>query len=73
MTDEKKRAALAPWDQPLAAAGLQSFRLAGPFGWIMIGATDAQDAMRQAHRSTPAPQRERLQQWNGKAYVPCPT
>lgn len=58
-------------DRPLAAAGLTSYRLRGPYGWIMIGAKDHNDAMRQAARSTADPQRDALQLWNGTEYVNC--
>jgi hypothetical protein len=38
-------------DLPLAAPGLASYRYRGPYGWIMIGATDEHDAAREALRS----------------------
>ena len=38
-------------DKPLAAAGLTSYRYKGRYGWVMIGATDAHDALREALRS----------------------
>jgi len=38
-------------DKPLAAAGLTSYRYRGNYGWVMIGATDANDALREALRS----------------------
>jgi len=56
-------------DKPLAIAGLISYRLRGPYGWIMIGAHDIADAMREAARSTPDPQRDALQAWDGTRYV----
>lgn len=63
-------------DRPLAAPGLISYRCKGRFGWIMIGAKDHDDAMREARRSVDRlgadlPRREDLQIWNGKEYVPC--
>jgi hypothetical protein len=58
-------------DRPLAAKGLISYRLRGRYGWIMIGARDHADAVREAARSTPNPQRENLQIWNGTQYVPA--
>ena len=58
-------------DRPLAAPGLTSYRLRGPYGWIMIGATDPRAAMREAARSTADPKPEALQVWDGAAYVPC--
>lgn len=58
-------------DKPLAAHGLQSYRYAGRYGWIMIGATDDLDALREAGRSMTSgtPTIERLQRWNGAEYV----
>lgn len=56
-------------DMPLAIAGLISYRLRGRYGWIMIGAHDIADAMREAARSTPNPQRDALQVWDGARYV----
>lgn len=61
----------APHDRPLAAAGLTSYRLRGRYGWIMIGATDHEHAMREAARSTTgyAPDRTKLEVWDGSEYV----
>lgn len=56
-------------DLPLAAPGLVSYRCKGPWGWIMIGATDADDAYREARRSNQRIQREHLQVWNGEVYA----
>lgn len=53
-------------DKPLAAEGLIAYRCKGPFGWIMIGATDDEDAMNEARRSTDKP--GRLERWNGEGY-----
>ena len=60
-------------NRPCAAAGLTSYRLRGPFGWVMIGARDNGDAMREAARSTLKPRREDLEVWNGDRYVAAPT
>lgn len=57
--------------KPLAAPGLRSYRCKGQFGWIMIGAVDDADALSEARRSDPHATQERLQRWNGTAYVPC--
>ena len=38
-------------NRPFAAAGLVSYRYKGPFGFIMIGATDHSDALNEANRS----------------------
>lgn len=59
----------ATHDKPLAVEGLASYRCKGPFGWIMIGARDHEDAMVQAARSTDAPDRDGLQVWDGGQYV----
>ena len=39
-------------DKPMAAQGLTSYRYRGRYGWIMIGAKDDNDALREAQRST---------------------
>jgi len=39
-------------DRPCAASPLISYRAMGSFGWIMIGAWDNQDALREGQRST---------------------
>lgn len=58
-------------DRPLACPPNQSYRLKGAFGWIMIGAMNDQDAMREARRSTDHPLLEDLQRWDGTQYVSC--
>lgn len=60
----------ATHDKPLAVEGLTSFRCKSPFGWVMIGATDPDDAMRQAKLSTEKPRRQDLEIWDGTIYVP---
>lgn len=40
------------FDRPMACQGLNSYRYAGRYGWIIIGAYDNDDAMREAGRST---------------------
>lgn len=57
--------------KPLAMPGLISYRCKGLFNWIMIGATDDEDAFKQALRSSTHAKRETLQVWNGNEYVPC--
>lgn len=59
-------------DRPLAAAGLNSYRYRGRYGWVMIGARDHADALKEAARSvsdavTPA----NLEYWDGARYVPA--
>lgn len=57
--------------RPCAAAGLISYRYRGPYGWIMIGAKDDADALREARRSTSAPiTPANLEAWDGAAYAP---
>lgn len=53
---------------PLAANGLQSYRYQGRHGYIMIGARDTQDALRQAHRSVSDGRVsvDNLEVWNGQ-------
>lgn len=54
-------------DRPLAAPGLTSYRYAGPLGWVMIGARDESDALREAARSIDGPaDRDRLQVWDSR-------
>ena len=58
------------WDKPCAVQGLTSYRYAGPYGWIMIGAVDDADAVREAGRSSSAPiDPAKLQRWNGEQYA----
>lgn len=57
------------WERPCAALGLQSYRARGRYGWVMIGATDDADAMREALRSTDRV--ETLERWNGARYMPA--
>ena len=58
-------------NKPLAAAGLTSYRYKGPFGYIMIGAKDNADALREARRSTEGDAKpENLEVWNGSEYTP---
>lgn len=57
------------WERPCASRGLTSYRCKGRYGWIMIGALDHEDAMREARRSSDAAQRETLEAWDGKQYV----
>lgn len=57
--------------KPLAAPGYTSYRCKQPFGWVMIGATNDDDAMKQAKQSAPNANIKDLQAWDGKAYVAC--
>lgn len=56
-------------DRPLAIAGLKSYRYRGRYGWVMIGAHDDADALKEAQRSISDPAViENLQYWNGEQY-----
>ena len=55
-------------NKPLAARGLTSYRIRGSHGYIMIGASDHEDAWREAQRSASGLSRGDLEIWNGKAY-----
>jgi len=59
------------WSKPCAAPGLTSYRYRGRYGWVMIGATDTADALREAARSIDGPATlEHLERWNGTEYAP---
>lgn len=59
--------------KPLAAPGLVSYRYYnGAYGWVMIGARDNADALREAGRSIDGePDASRLQRWDGARYMPA--
>lgn len=62
-------------DRPLAAPGLISYRCQSPTlngSWIMIGALDDVDAMRQARLSNSLAREADLQIWSDRGYVPAP-
>lgn len=59
----------AYWEKPCAGPGLKSYRFKGFWGWIMIGARDDADAMREAARSSVDPDPAFLEVWNGERYV----
>lgn len=63
--------ALPMTSRPLAAAGLKSYRYRLPFSFVMIGAHDDSDALKQAARNTDAPSMDKLERWDGSAYTPC--
>lgn len=60
----------AYWDRPCAANGLVSYRYSGRYGYIMIGARDDADALREARRSTDVVEPGRLEVWDGERYAP---
>jgi hypothetical protein len=56
-------------DKPMASKGLISYRYRGRYGWIMIGAKDDNDALREAQRSTSDKvTMNNLQIWKGSQY-----
>lgn len=56
-------------DKPMAIANLISYRYRGRYGWIMIGAKDDNDALREAQRSTSDKvTMNNLQIWKGNQY-----
>ena len=57
-------------DTPCAIQGLISYRYRGAYGWIMIGATDHADALKEAARSMRhlTPTLDNLQIWKGTQY-----
>ena len=57
------------WERPCAASGLTSYRYAGRYGYIMIGATDHADALSEAGRSTDNIDPAKLEVWDGAKYV----
>jgi hypothetical protein len=59
-------------DRPLAAPGLTSYRYAGTYGPIMIGAKDNADALREVDRglSIKGATLDKLEVWDGARYVP---
>jgi hypothetical protein len=59
-------------DRPCAARPYTSYRIKGPYGYIMIGATGVADAMREARRSTDNPDRRALEVWEDGQYVSVP-
>ena len=60
------------WNRPCAAEGLRSYRYAGHYGWIMIGAKNDADALFEAQRNSSMgyASAHKLQVWNGHEYVP---
>jgi hypothetical protein len=57
-------------DKPMAMQGLISYRYRGRYGWIMIGARDDIDALKQAQRSTSDKVIiDNLQVWKGSQYA----
>ena len=59
-------------DKPLASPGLISYRHKSPYGYVMIGATDDNNALSEANRSleNKTASFDSLERWNGTCYVP---
>lgn len=55
---------------PLAVEPFKSYRCKCQHGYIMLGATDDDDAFKQA-RLLGEVIKENLERWNGEAYEPC--
>jgi hypothetical protein len=55
----------ATHNKPCAAANLNSYRYRGRYGFIMIGAHDVLDALREAARSTDGVTVAKLETWTG--------
>lgn len=66
-----KRISMDTHNKPCAAPGYTSYRARGRYGWIMIGAKDTADALREAKRSTTGNIRD-LEIWDATQlrYVP---
>lgn len=62
------------WDRPCANTGLTSYRYSSPYSWIMIGAKDTEDALREVFRSlcSGSVSIEHLQIWSEseQQYIP---
>ena len=56
-------------DTPHAAPGLDSYRVKGRFGWVLIGANRAADALREGRRSSDAIRPETLEVWAGDRFI----
>jgi hypothetical protein len=53
------------YDRPCAVVGLTSYRYRGAYGWVMIGARDTAEALREAARSIEGKaDPHRLEVWN---------
>lgn len=63
-------------DKPLASPPLKSYRYAGRYGYIMIGATNYEEALSEARRSTDEEiSIANLEYWNNESmeYLPICT
>ena len=56
-------------NKPMAIKGLTSYRYKGRYGFIMIGATDNTNALKEAQRSaSDKVSIDNLEVWNGSQY-----
>ena len=56
-------------NKPMAIKGLTSYRYKGRYGFVMIGATDNTNALKEAQRSTSDKVSiDNLEVWNGSQY-----
>lgn len=61
-------------NRPMASPPYTSYRYRGRYGWIMIGAMDDEEALREAQRSSSCPvTRKNLQRWSDYAYFDVDT
>jgi len=57
-------------NRPMAASGLTSYRHPSAYGgYVMIGAKNHEDALKEASRSTRNVSKDKLEVWNGSKYV----
>lgn len=56
-------------DTPHAAPVLISYRCKGRYGWVRVGATSAEEALREAARSSDFIRPETLEVWAGDRFV----
>lgn len=54
-------------ERPCADVGLISYRYRGPYGWVMIGAKNHDDALNEAHRSCDQVLTANLEVWDATA------
>jgi len=66
-TEHAAERAIPHHEKPCADRSFISYRAKGRYGWIMIGAKDDADAMREAGRSTDTV--ITLERWDGTRYV----
>lgn len=65
----REREAAPHQDRPMASKGLTSYRIKGKYDYIMIGAKDVPDALKEAQRSSRDISPDDLEVWDGSKYV----